>query len=149
MIPTILSTARFLTIEETAILQGDAPLQDFACHFYNTRYDRLKGIPKENYGSIRDSVVPLIRASFIKNEVAMLHYQQEGKNPMSWSMNWYRLRRNDRRWSMSPLELAQLYEEFAKVVGQHPALDTEMYAIQSSNSDMLLIAVPHRLRNEE
>jgi hypothetical protein len=148
MNPTIISSARFLTIEETAILQGDAPLQDFACHFYNTRYDRLKGIPKENYGGIRDSVVPLIRASFQKNEVAMRQYRDEGKNPMSWSMNWYRLRLNDRRWAMSPLELAQLHEEFAKIVDQHPSLDTELYAIQSNNSDMLLIAVPHRLRHD-
>ena len=148
MFPAVLSTARFLTIEETAILQGDAPLQDFACHFYNTRYERLKGIPKANYGSIRDSVVPLIRASFQKNEVAMRKYQQEGKNPISWSMNWYRLRLNERRWSMSPQELAQLHEEFAKIVDQHPDLDTEMYAIQSNNSDMLLIAVPHRLRSD-
>jgi hypothetical protein len=144
----IISTARFLTIEETAILQGDAPLQDFACHFYNTRYERLKGIPKENYGSIRESVVPLIRASFQKNEVAMRQYRDEGKNPMSWSMNWYRLRLNDRRWSLSPLELAQLHEEFAKITYQHPDLEAELYAIQSSNSDMLLIAVPHRLRND-
>jgi hypothetical protein len=78
----------------------------------------------------------------------MRQYRNEGKNPMSWSMNWYRLRLNDRRWAMSPLELAHLHEEFAKIVDQHPDLSTELYAIQSNNSDMLLIAVPHRLRND-
>lgn len=137
-----MSTSRYTVIEETAMLQNDSPLDDFACHFYMTRYVRLRGIVQHTFADLRTSVKQAISDSMDKNSVDLPRLTAKGMNPMAWSMNWYRLRNKENRmYQLTHDEKVLISEDYVELKEQHPFSQAQIHIFQKDDSDMVLIAV--------
>jgi len=132
---------RYTKIEETALLQADSPSEDFAYHFYTTRYDRLKGIRTPSEYSLTLSVESAITDSLKKNVVDLKLLNDEGRNAVAWSMNWFRCRDVDNKtWRISDALKAKLMDEYKEYSTDIP-LHSEMFIFQGHDQDMVLVAV--------
>ena len=133
--------SRFTKIEETAMLQNDTPYDDFAAHFYNTRYQRLRGLPIESAEQVRAASKKAIYDSIGKNQYELGVLQDEGKVAMAWSMDWYRLRTPDNQtFHLTDDDKENIVNDFVELSKTAP-LKTQIHILQSENSDTLLIAV--------
>jgi len=138
--------SRFTLIEETALLQNDTPQDDFAAHFYVTRYDRLKGIPQTDFATLRKSAWDAIEYSMGKNAVALGELRQAGKNPLAWSMNWYRLRDTQNKpYKLTDNEKSLIISDFEDLKERNP-FNAQIHIFHRETSDMLLIAVSLELQ---
>jgi len=132
---------RYTTIEETATLQQDTPMEDFAYHFYKTRYDRLKGILQRDFDTLRKSALECILDSMNRNVVALPKLRLANKMPMAWSMNWFRLRDDkNKMFVLSKEQKEQIIDDFHVLRQSYPFL-AEMYIFQGEDKDMLLVAM--------
>ena len=159
----------FTTIEETAMLMNDTPDHDFACHYYNTRYERLKGIML-GMDDRKPKVVGMVRGaeSWTRYEmnadlqrlVETVEKRWEASlnrslmtlaaepNSTSWSMNWFRLRSFSGlgmvRNADTPYKLVEgdrdvLYQAFTELLAAYPTLQGTLYIIQKEGSDTVLL----------
>ena len=124
----------FTTIEETAMLMNDTPTYEFACHYYNTKYGRLKGILAKSPEDICEMVVKRWEASFNR-------FTANDGN--SWSMNWFRLRRagtDSKPWFLPEGDRDILNQLFTELLVAYPTLQGTLHIVQISGSDTLLLA---------
>jgi len=132
---------RYTKIEETALLQVDSPSEDFAHHFYTSRYDRLKGIRTPSEYSLTLCVELAVKESLKKNVVDLKLLNDEGRNAVAWSMNWFRCRDVDNKTWVIPESLKEkLQQDFREYSMDIPLL-SEMFIFQGYEQDMVLVAV--------
>jgi len=133
--------SRFTKIEETAMLQNNTSYDDFAAHFYNTRYQRLRGLPMESAEQVRTATRKANYDATGKNQYELPLLQDQGKDAMAWSMNWYRLRTPENKtYQLTDEDKATIISDFVEDSKRSP-LKTTIHIFQSENSDTLLIAV--------
>jgi hypothetical protein len=136
-----MESLRYTRIEQTAMLQNDSPHDDFAAHFYMTRYERLKGLPMVSADQVRTAAKKAIYDSIGNNQYELGVLQDEGKNAMAWSMNWYRLRTPDNKtFQLTDDDKATIVSDFVEISKTSP-LKTQIHIFQRDTSDTLLIAV--------
>jgi histone acetyltransferase (RNA polymerase elongator complex component) len=123
------------------MLQNDSPHDDFAAHFYLTRYEHLKGLLMVSPEHVRTAAKKAFYDATGKNQYELPLFQDEGKNAMAWSMNWYRLRTPDNKtYQLTDDDKANIISDY-KEIGKSSPLKTQIHIFQSDNSDTLLIAV--------
>jgi hypothetical protein len=133
------SASRLALIEETAMLQNDTPPEDFAVHYYLNRYDRLKGVIKRDFADLQQSIHIALRESFGRN--LGLFPDLEEKNPVAWSMNWYRLRdSNNKTWTLDGSQKTAISSDFVDLRMRYP-FDAEIHIFQLDDRDVLLVAM--------
>jgi hypothetical protein len=133
--------SRFTKIEEIAMLQNDSPHDDFAAHFYLTRYDRLKGLLMTTPENLRTAAKKAIGDSIAKNQCDLAVLSDDGKDAMAWSMNWYRLRTKDNKtYQLAEEEKNKITGDFQELSKASP-LKTQIHIFQREGSDTCLIAV--------
>jgi hypothetical protein len=144
----------FTTIEETAMLMNDTPDHDFACHYYNTRYERLKGIMLVmGQAPYRDdntnSLVELVKARWEASFNRSLLTLNAEPNSTSWSMNWFRLRTSvhgtgnvkvyGKPYKLEADDRDAVYRAFTELLVAYPTLQGTLYIIQKEGSDTVLL----------
>jgi hypothetical protein len=135
------SASRLALIEGTAMLQNDTPPEDFACHFYKTRYDRLKGMTMRTPEDVRRASKKLIERSMSGNVVTLRQQRDQGQDAMAWSMNWFRLRNKDNKpYTLTNEEKSLIVEDYMFLKDNYP-ITGEIHIFQLDGSDMLLVAV--------
>jgi hypothetical protein len=134
-------TERFTKIEETGTFKNDIPHDDFINHFYNTRYHRLTGLLMISPEQLRSEIKKAIYDATGKNQYELPLLQDEGKNAMAWSMNWYRLRNSENQaYHLTDDDKATIVSDFVEISKTSP-LKTTIHIFQHGGSDTLLIAV--------
>ena len=154
----------FTTIEETAMLMNDTPAYDFACHYYNTKYGRLKGIML-GMGNT-DKEVMMVQGDghwsrYVMDkdthrlvETAGTQWKASfkrftGNEGTSWSMNWFRLRTfsgsgkvkvADTPYRLTPGDREVLTHAFAELLEAYPTLQGTLHIVQIDGSDTILLA---------
>jgi len=132
----------FTTIEETAMLMNDTPAYDFACHYYNTKYGRLKGVllgMNQGTKRLEDTAKKQWEASFNRFT---------GNEGTSWSMTWFRLRTfsgmiansSDKPYKLEADERDALQKAFTELLVAYPTLQGTLHIIQIDGSDTVLLA---------
>ena len=58
-----MESRRHITIEQTALLQKETRNEDFAAHFYMTRYESLEGVPMASPEELLAAVTKAIKTS--------------------------------------------------------------------------------------
>jgi hypothetical protein len=136
------SLDRVVIIEENAFLQKDTQTEDFAEHFYITRYGRLKGLLMTCPELLIASATKAICDSIAKNKYELQQICPKDRgDAMAWSMNWYQLRTSDNKiFQLSDLDKAKIINNAVELRKPSPLL-TQTFIFQRDNSDMLLIAV--------
>ena len=143
----MLGPTRYTTIEETATLQQDTPLEDFAYHFYKTRYDRLKGVLMSSHDVLRKAVLTCILESMERNLTALPKLRLANKMPMAWSMNWFRLRDSQNKvFVLTKDQKEEIIDDFHVLRQTYPFL-ARMFVFQGEDKDMLLVAMSLELEN--
>ena len=140
---------RFTIIEETALLQTDTPLEDFAYHFYKTRYDRLKGILKRDADDLRRTVKTILKESMHRQIIGIRKIAASDKEPMAWSMNWFRLRNySNRPYNLTETEKDEIIGDFNALRAERPLLG-QIFIYQTPETEMLLVAVALSMENPD
>ena len=140
-----MESLRYTKIEQTAMLKNDTPHNDFASHFYLTRYERLKGLLMTSPEQVRTASKKAIYDSIGKNQYELGVLQDEGKVAMAWSMNWYRLRTPDNKtYQLTNDDKTTIINDFVELSKSAP-LKTQIYIFQDDDSDTLLIAISYIL----
>jgi len=154
----------FTTIEETAMLMNDTPAYDFACHYYNTKYGRLKGI-KLGMGNTDKEVVMVQGVGHWSRYVmdkdtrrlvdtALKQWEASFKRftvneGVSWSMNWFRLRTFggtgalkllDTPYTLTTGEREVLTHAFTELLVAYPTLQGTLHIIQIDGCETVLLA---------
>jgi len=154
----------FTTIEETAMLMNDTPAYDFACHYYNTKYGRLKGIML-GMGNTNKEVMMVqgdgrwsryVMDKDTHRLVETVGKQWEasfnrftGNEGTSWSMNWFRLRTYsgsgkvkvaDTPYTITAGDREVLTHAFAELLQAYPTLQGTLHIIQIDGCDTVLFA---------
>ena len=160
---TMFATASYTTIEETAMLQNDTPELDFACHYYNTRYDRLRGIivgmghHASDINTLRDKAKEVWDHSLWKNSRDLVSdIEQKKHNPSGWSMTWFRLRTfsgmiangSDKTYTLTDADRAVINAELQESLKDYTDLNVNLFLIQKEKSDTLLVAIHMALTPE-
>jgi hypothetical protein len=136
-----MESLHYIKIEQNAMLQNDTPPEDFACHFYKTRYDRLKGIVKRTPDEVRKASKELLQHSMDSNVIDLMKCHERGQNAMAWSMNWFRLRDKDNKiYTLTNEEKARIVEDYVFLKENNP-FTGEIYIFQLDGSEILLVAV--------
>lgn len=131
----------YVKIEEIAMLQNDTPPEDFVCHFYKTRYDRLKGIVKRTPDEVRKASKELLQNSMDSNVIDLMKCHQRGQDAMVWSMNWFRLCDKDNKtYTLTNEEKGHIVEDYEFLKENNP-FTGEIHLFQLDGSAMLLVAV--------
>jgi len=140
-----MESLRYTTIEQTAMLQNDSPHDDFAAHFYVTRYDRLKGLLITSPEEVRTAAKKANYNATGKNQYELAVLQDEGKDAIAWSMNWYRLRTPDNKtFQLTDEDKSNIVSDFVEDCKWSP-LKTTIHIFQRDGSDTLLIAFSYIL----
>lgn len=136
-----MESLRYTRIDQTAMLRTDSPHDDFASHFYLTRYDCLTGIAMVSPEHLRTAARKAIYDATGKNQYELPILQDEGKSAMAWSMNWYKLRNSDNKtYQLTDNDKAAIISDYEEV-GKTSPLKTTIHIFQHDTSDTLLIAV--------
>ena len=139
--PFMIPCSRYTVIEETAQLQADTPQRDFAYHYYRTRYDRLRGVLKRDFSSLRTGITVALVDSMNRNIEALPKINQTNRYPMAWSMNWYRLRDDTNKpWKLTE-EQNDLIEGDFQTLRSSYSFVSQFFVFQGEDKDMLLIAM--------
>jgi hypothetical protein len=140
-----MESLRYTRIEQTAMLQNDTPNDDFAAHFYLTRYERLKGIPMTSPEQLRTAIKKANYDATGKNQYELPLLQDEGKDAMAWSMNWYRLCTPDNKtFQLTEEDKLNIISDFVEDSKWSP-LKSTIHIFQHDHSDTLLIAISYIL----
>ena len=130
---------RYVKIEETFLLKGTE--EDFIQHLYITKYKKIQGIRTPSEYSLRLSVESAITDSLKKNVVDLKILNDEGRNALVWSMNWFRCRDVDNKtWRISDDLKKEIYDEFNEY-SKHMPLKARIYIIQEHQRDAVLVAI--------
>jgi len=130
-----------MRIEQNAMLQNDSPYDEFASHFYLTRYDRLEGLLMISPELLRTAARKAIYDATGKNQYELPLFHDEGKSAVAWSMNWYKLRNSDNQtYQLTDDDKAAIIRDYEEV-GKTSPLKTTIHIFQHDTSDTLLIAV--------
>lgn len=154
----------FTTIEETAMLMNDTPAYDFACHYYNTKYGRLKGIML-GMGNTNKEVMMVQGdghwsryvmdkdtyrlVETVGNQWKASFKRFTGNEGTSWSMNWFRLRSFggsgavkllDTPYRLTPGDREVLTHAFTELLQAYPTLQGTLHIVQIDGSDTVLLA---------
>jgi hypothetical protein len=126
------------------MLQNDTPPEDFACHYYLNRYDRLKGVVKRDFADLRQSIKTALNDSFGRNSAVFPSLMEQ--NPVAWSMNWYRLRdNNNKTWMLDGSQKTAIVADFVDMRHDYP-FDAQIHIFQLDDRDVLLVAMCLQLR---
>jgi len=149
----------FTTIEETAMLMNDTPAYDFACHYYNTKYGRLKGcllgmgnttkevvmVQGKGHWSryvMGDDLKRLVDTVFKRWEASFNRFT--GNEGTSWSMNWFRLRTftglTETPYNLTHGDREVLTHAFSELLVAYPTLQGTLHIVQIDGSDTVLLA---------
>jgi len=121
------------------MLQNDTPPEDFAVHYYMNRYKRLRGVTKRDFADLSQSIHTALRESFGRN--CGLFPDLEEKNPVAWSMNWYRLRdNNNKTWTLDDTQKTAISSDFVALRMRYP-FDAQIHIFQLDDRDVLLVAM--------
>jgi hypothetical protein len=130
---------RYVKIEETSLLKGSE--EDFIHHLYITKYKKIKGIDTPSNYSLSISVELAVKESLKKNVVDLKLLNDEGRNALVWSINWFRCRDVDNKtWIISDELKKKLQDEFKEYSKDIP-LHTRMYIVQEHKRDAVLVAI--------
>lgn len=137
-------------MEERAVLNQDTPLDDFAAHFYYTRYTKMKGVPMETFEDLCVDFKANLEASVKKHTPAsLLEIQATGQSPLVWSMNWYSLPgRNPKSLfpGLAGYERGKLESIVYDIEAKNEGLALEVFILPPSGSGgVVLVAVAVRL----
>lgn len=141
------NNAMNIKIENNAMIQKDTLPEDFACHFYKTHYDRLKGMLKRTPDEVRKASKQLIQNSMDSNSFDLRKCHERGQDAMVWSMNWFMLCDNDNKvYTLTNEEKGHIVEDCVFLKENNPYTG-EIYIFQLDGSEMLLVAVSLMLDN--
>ena len=123
------------------MLMNDTPAYDFACHYYNTKYGRLKGIllgmGETHYRDDNTNRLVLMLETHWNSSFSRFT-TNEGT---SWSMNWFRLRVfSGKPYKLEADDRDALYKAFADLLGAYPTLQGTLHIVQIDGSDTVLFA---------
>lgn len=130
---------RYVKIEETLLLRGTE--EDFIHNVYVTKYKKIKGIGAPSEYSLTLSVELAVKESLKKNVVDLKLLNDEGRNALTWSINWFRCSDvNNKTWIISDELKKELQEKFNEYSKEIP-LKARMYIIQEHERDVVLVAI--------
>jgi len=141
---------RFTTIEETALLQVDTPMEDFAYHYFRTRYDRLKGILVRDFDTLNRCVYESLLDAVKRQSVALPRLRLTNREPMAWSMNWFRLRQSTGQvWNMDESQKKALEAgyDLIKHFDECRNMTRKLYIFCSDDREMVLVAMSMTLED--
>ena len=126
------------------MLMNDTPAYDFACHYYNTKYGRLKGCML-GMGP-NQSIVRLVKTVLPRWEASLNRFT--GNEGTSWSMNWFRLRvfsgmianGSDKPYKLEADDRDALQKAFTELLVAYPTLQGTLYIVQIDGADTVLLA---------
>jgi hypothetical protein len=131
----------YTKLEETCMFQNDSSHDDFVEYFYLTRYNQIKGILMDKPEHVRTAAKKAIYDATGKNQYELPLLQDEGKNAMAWSMNWYRMRTAENKpFQLTDDDKANIMSDFEEVRKTAP-LKSQLHIFQRNGSDTCLIAV--------
>ena len=130
---------RYVKIEEIFLLKGTE--EEFIHHLYITKYNQIQGIRTPSEYSLTLSVESAIKESLQKNIVDLKILNDEGRNALAWSMNWFKCRDVDNKtWHISDGLKEEIHDEFNEYSKDIP-LKARMYIIQEHQRDTVLVAI--------
>ena len=142
-----MESLQYIKIEQNAMIQNHTLPEDFVCHFYKTRYDRLEGIVKRTPEEVRKASKELIQNSMDSNVIDLRKCHERGQNAMAWSMNWFRLCDKDNKiYTLTNEEKGHIVDDYVFLKENNPYTG-EIYIFQLDGSEMLLVAVSLMLDN--
>ena len=145
-----MASLRYTTIEETGVFHPGNFHEDFVSHFYETRYDRLKGILMPTPEQLRAAVRKVIDDFDGKNRYELSVLKDQDKDGMGWSMTWYRLRTPEKKiYMLSDEDKEKIRSDFVDLVIKCSPLTGEIFIMQRDSSDMLLVAINLIILEEE
>ena len=145
-----MASLRYTTIEETGVFHPDNFHEDFVSHFYETRYDRLKGILMPTPEQLRAAVRKVIDDFDGKNRYELCLLKDQDKDGMGWSMTWYRLRTPEKKiYMLSDEDKEKIRSDFVDLVIKRSPLTGEIFMMQRDSSDLLLVAINLIILEEE
>ena len=137
-----MASLRYATIEETGVFHLENFHEDFVSHFYETRYDRLKGILMPTPEQLRAAVRKVIYDVDGKNRYELSLLKDQDKDGIGWSMTWYRLRTPEKKiYMLSEEDKEKIRSDFVDLVIKSSPLTGEIFMMQRDGSDMLLVAI--------
>ena len=145
-----MASLRYATIEETGVFHLENFHEDFVSHFYETRYDRLKGILMPTPEQLRAAVRKVIYDVDGKNRYELSLLKDQDKDGIGWSMTWYRLRTPEKKiYMLSEEDKEKIRSDFVDLVIKSSPLTGEIFMMQRDGSDMLLVAINLIILEEE
>ena len=137
-----MASLRYTIIEETGVFHHENFHEDFVSHFYETRYDRLKGILMPTPEQLRAAVRKVIDDFDGKNRYELCLLKDQGKDGMAWSMTWYRLRTPEKKiYILSEEDKEKIRGDFVDLIIKCSPHTGEIFMMQRDGSDMLLVAI--------
>jgi hypothetical protein len=141
-----MESLRYTRIEQTAMLENETPHDDFAAHFYLTRYENLKGLLMTSPEQLRTAVKKANYDATGKNQYELRLLQDECKYAMAWSMNWYTLRTPDNKtYQLTNDDKSTIINDFVEDSKNWSPLKSTIHIFQNNHSDTLLIAMSYIL----
>jgi hypothetical protein len=136
----------FVVMEERATLSQDTPLDDFAHHFYYTRYTKMKGVVMESFENLCVDFQNQLEILKKKHTSASLReIQATGHSPLVWSMNWYSLRSEGKTTCLSWEERLTL-EKMVYDMEEEEDVSYDVFILPPvSGPGIVLVAVAVRL----
>lgn len=115
-------------IEEEALFNEEESVEEFAAHFYYTRYTKVKGVPMESFESL------------LQDFQKKLESLDETVGHSIWSMNWYVL--YDETGKPRPLEYNERIA-LDKLVFDYDRKSSSCYhlCLPPDNSTKILLAL--------
>jgi hypothetical protein len=132
---------RHTKIEENGLFQRGTSHEEFVSHFYQTRYKRIEGELMRTPELLRTVAKKTIDEFNDRNLYELVVFEEQGKDVLAWSMNWYKLRNSDNEpYNLPEEDEEKIMEDFLELRKRTP-LTAEIFIFQADGSDMLLIAV--------
>jgi len=130
---------RYVKIEETFLLNGNE--EDFVHHLYITKYKKIKGIRTPSEWDLKLLIGLSVKDSLQKNVLDLKLLNDEGRNALVWSINWFRCRDKDNKiWSINDGLKKIIHDEF-NIYSKDIPLKARMYIIQKYKRDAVLVAI--------
>jgi len=130
---------RYVKIEETFLLKGTE--EDFIHHLYITKYKKIQGIKTPSEWSLKLSISLSIEESLRKNVTDLKLLNDEGRNALVWSINWFRCRdAENKTWSINDRLKEEIHNEF-NIYSKDIPLKARLYIIQGDQRDTVLVAI--------
>ena len=130
---------RYVKIEETFLLKGTE--EDFVHHLYITKYNKIQGIRTPSEWDLKLLIGLYVKESLQKNVTDLKLLNDEGRNALAWSINWFMCRdRDNKTWSINDRLKEEIHNEF-NIYSKDIPLHTRMYIVQEHKRDAVLVAI--------